>query len=166
MVGAASKLAGNKYSPFVIGGIALVIIGVTYFGIARPILKATGVIKGKDGKKSAKEEIKSIDLNKKMLTIDESKAKAIANIVYKGVKGAGTSTSSIIEAFEIPYTNAIIYHNYDVNKSTFTAEDLKMIKKEFDVRDGMTMGQWLNDEYSNVAYNALSELYSSRGLTL
>jgi len=48
---AVEGLAQNKATPYIIGGIIIVGMGLTYFGIIRPILCATGVADCKKSKK-------------------------------------------------------------------------------------------------------------------
>ena len=48
---AVEGLSQNKATPYIIGGIILVGIGITYFGVIRPILCKTGIADCKSSKK-------------------------------------------------------------------------------------------------------------------
>ena len=86
---AAEGLAQNKATPYIIGGVVLVGLGLTYFGIVRPILCATGVADCKKGKKMRDiMNYKGFDPNysrPSKVTISHDRAKKLA----KQIKDSG-----------------------------------------------------------------------------
>ncbi len=84
---AAEGLAQNKATPYIVGGILLLISGVAYFGVIRPILCKTGIA-------SCKNDKKILDLMKykgfnpdyarpSKTTISHERAKTLAKKIYK-----------------------------------------------------------------------------------
>lgn len=151
----------SKYTPYIVGGVAI-LTAITFV----LVLKKVGLIGKSDEEKKGEDEIKSLGINTKNLTISESTAKAIANTVFKGIDGVGTSTRQIIDAFGMDATLYLAYWTWDIKKSKLNKDDLLLIKKQYGVRNGMTMAQALLDEVDKVPYKALSELYSDRGISL
>ena len=85
-VTAAEGLARNKATPYIIGGVVLLGMGLTYFGIVRPILCATGVADCKKGKKMRGiMNYKGFDPNysrPSKITISHDRAKKLAEQIY------------------------------------------------------------------------------------
>lgn len=85
-VRAAEGLARNKATPYIIGGVVLLGMGLTYFGIVRPILCATGVADCKKGKKMRGiMNYKGFDPNysrPSKITISHDRAKKLAEQIY------------------------------------------------------------------------------------
>jgi|GEM_PF-1769283 hypothetical protein len=79
-------LARNKATPYIIGGVVLVGLGLTYFGIVRPILCATGIADCKKGKKMRSiMSYKGFDPNysrQGKVTISHDRAKKLAEQLY------------------------------------------------------------------------------------
>lgn len=79
-------LAQNKATPYIIGGIIIFSLGLTYFGIIRPILCATGVSDCKKGKKIRDiMSYKGFDPNfsrSSKVTLSHDRAKQLAHQIY------------------------------------------------------------------------------------
>ena len=87
---AISKVASNKYTPWVIGGVVILGLGFTYFAVARPLLCKFNVIECKRSRKEDNLEIDIITSNafnpdyatSNMLTITFDRAKQLADQIY------------------------------------------------------------------------------------
>ena len=85
-----SKVASNKYTPWIVGGIVVGATALSYFGIIRPILCHTGVY---SNCKEDRDEIDIIELdafnpkiaNPSNTTITHDKAKKLADQIYDAI---------------------------------------------------------------------------------
>ena len=84
---AVEGLAKNKATPYIIGSVILIGLGLTYFGVVRPILCATGVSDCKKGEKLRETmSYKGFDPNysrPSKVTISHGRAKQLAQQIYK-----------------------------------------------------------------------------------
>jgi len=119
---------GKLIRNIVIGSIVLTIIVVVIFLIKR------SVNKGKENQRNNQiiDQMES-EIQSDKLTFSNSEYQAMANKIYKAVKGAGTDEEAIFEVFQKIRTNS----------------DLLKLQSVFGVKDDMSLFEWLQDDLSN-----------------
>lgn len=108
------------------------IIGMVILAIAISKIKNLFSFTNEEKEEGAKNYIKQTvqGLNMKNVTLTGGTALAMANALYMAMKGLGTDEQAIEDTF----------------KNIKTNDDFKLLVKEFGVRDGMDLVQWLYDE--------------------
>jgi hypothetical protein len=130
---AVEGLAQNKATPYVIGGVLLLVSGVAYFGIIRPILCKTGVV-------SCKNDKKILDLMKykgfnpnysrpSKTTISHSRAKKLA----KKIKEAGGFFNDDEGGF------------YSVLEEIGSADNLSLVARMFSAKKYGSLAEYVMD---------------------
>jgi hypothetical protein len=98
------NLAKNKATPYVIGGVVIVTLGLSYFGVIRPILKKLGVLSGKEDKLERELlEMKAFDpnyANPSTTTISHEEAKKLAITIEDSLSWTGDKEEAIYNAFQ------------------------------------------------------------------
>lgn len=119
---AAGKLAQNKATPYVVGGIVLVALGLTYFGVVRPILCFTGIVSCKSDKLSKElVALKAFDPNygnPALVTITHDNAKKIADDIYDAINWYNDKESEIYNSLQ----QAGSTHNLSLVSRMFAAK--------------------------------------------
>ncbi|MCI5054607.1 MAG: hypothetical protein MRY83_00795 [Flavobacteriales bacterium] len=101
---AVEGLSQNKATPYIIGGIILVGIGITYFGVIRPILCKTGIADCKSSKKIRDiMSYKGFDPNyarPEKVTLSHDRAKQLATQIYDAGSWYNDDEGAIYSALE------------------------------------------------------------------
>lgn len=128
---AAEGLAKNKATPYVIGGVVLLGLGLTYFGVVRPILCATGVADCKKGKKMRDiMNYKGFDPNysrSSKVSISHDRAKKLA----KQIKDAGGVFNDDEGGF------------YSVLEEAGSADNLSLIARMFTAKYKKSLAEYI-----------------------
>ncbi len=136
---AMEGLSQNKATPYVIGGLVLVGLGITYLAVVRPVLCLTGAITCKKKKKALSiMSFKGFDPNyyrPEKLTISPARAKKLADRLYDSGGFFNDDEGSIYGALE----------------EAGSAHNLSYISKEFAIRHGRSLAEFLTYHLDDAA---------------
>ena len=136
---AVEELSKNKATPYVIGGLVLLSLGVTYFVIVRPILCLTGMKTCKKDKKALNiMSFKGFDpgyYRPEELTISPARAKKLADRLYHAGGFFNDDEGSIYGALE----------------EAGNAHNLSYISKLFAIRHDRSLAEFLTYHLDDAA---------------
>ncbi len=128
-------------------------------GISIIALSATAIVivlyflffRNKKTKYEVEGETSVISYIPKGLNVD-AQSKAIAEAIYKAVKGIGTDEKAIYDAFQSSYISS--------------DDNLNRVILAFGSRDGMDMQQWLRDDLNASDMRKVNQILADRGINL
>lgn len=119
---AAGKIAENKATPYIIGGVVLVTLGVAYFGVIRPILATLGVVSGADDKMERKlSDMPAFNPNygnPSKTTMTHQQAKNLAEQLYNSISWYNDNEERIYNVIQ----QAGSTHNLSLVSRMFSAK--------------------------------------------
>ena len=122
---AAGKLAENKWTPVIIGGVVVGVVALAYFGVYKPILCKFGVVECKSSKQNDKIEgellsHKALNPNfyqARYITISHEFAKSLADDIEDALSGIGDDEDavySVIKSSGSEHNMSLISHYYKI----------------------------------------------------
>lgn len=142
---AISKVASNKYTPWIVGGLVVGGTALAYFGIIRPVLCFTGVYSNCKGDR-AELDIISLDAfnpkiaNPRNITITHEKAKQLADQIYDAIDYSVYKVESWFDDDEEAVYGAI--------SSAGSVANLSLVSRMYEARYGDSLGSMIADSFN------------------
>lgn len=143
---AISKVASNKYTPWIVGGLVVGGTALAYFGIIKPVLCYTGIYTKNCPEK--KQELKVIGLdafntriaNPSNITITHEKAKQLADQIYDAIDYSPYRVESWFDDDEEAVYGAI--------SSAGSIPNMSLVSRMYEARYGDALGTKIADSFN------------------
>ncbi len=97
-----------------------------------------------------RQDVKGEAGSTKRATLTESQARVYANKLYSAMNGAGTNESEVMQVFQACVNN----------------DDVNLLILQFGKRDGETLSEWINDDFSSSAKEKyINSVLRAKGIT-
>jgi hypothetical protein len=149
----ASNVAKNKATPYIIGGVVLVSLGLTYFGIVRPLLCYFKVIECKGARKE-KELLTLNAFNPKIANLDITtitydKAKQLAEQINDAL-GYTINPLSWVDDDEEAVYGAI--------QSAGSVNNLSLVARMYEAKYGESLGGRIGAKFNTSEIDKVTEI--------
>jgi flagellar biosynthesis/type III secretory pathway M-ring protein FliF/YscJ len=136
---------GKFIRSIVIGIIILVVVIALYFLIKK------GIRTGKENK-SDKERMDEIEsqIEPENLSFSTAEYQAMADKIYKAVKGLGTDDDAVFEVFQKMRNNS----------------DVLKLQSVFGIKDKMDLGEWISDDMSDDEIDKINGYLRQRNISI